>query len=58
MISLASTPDGRHLIAWLRATAMQPTHPAASDAQLREAEGERRAYVRLLDMAEANPSVR
>lgn len=58
MLSLAQTPDGRHLIAWLRATALQPTHPAASDDQLREAEGRRRAYVDLLDMAEANPSVR
>lgn len=58
MLALAQTPDGRHLIAWLRREALQPTHPAASADQLREAEGARRAFVTLLDMAEANPTVR
>jgi len=58
MQSIAQTVDGRHLLAWLRATALQPTHPAASADQLREAEGARRAHVTLLDMAEANPTVR
>lgn len=55
---LAITPDGRHLEAWLKAEMRKPSHPSASADQLREAEGARRAYERLLDMMEANQTVR
>lgn len=58
MKDLALTPDGRHLQAWLKYEMRRPTHPGASADQLREAEGARRAYDRLLDMMEANTPVR
>lgn len=58
LLGIAGTQDGRHLIAWLRHHAMQPTHPNATDAQLREAEGRRGAQVALLNMMEANDPVR
>lgn len=58
MKGLAITPDGRHFVAWLQAEMRKPSHPAASNEALREAEGARRAYERLLDMMEANPPVR
>lgn len=58
MKDIAITPDGRHLEAWLKYEMRRPTHPAASADQLREAEGARRAYERLLDMMEANSPVR
>lgn len=58
MINIARVPDGKHLAAWLMAEMRRPAHPGASADQLREAEGARRAYERLLDMMEANPTVR
>lgn len=58
MKDIAVTADGRHLEAWLKCQMRRPTHPGASADQLREAEGARRAYERLLDMMEANTPVR
>lgn len=58
MRDIAITPDGRHLEAWLKYEMRRPTHPAASADALREAEGARRAYERLLDLMEANTPVR
>lgn len=58
MKDIAITPDGRHMIAWLQCEMRRPTHQGATADQLREAEGARRAYERLLDMMEANSPVR
>lgn len=52
------TEDGRHLEAWLKAEMRKPSHPAATNEILREAEGARRAYEHLLDMGEVNIPVR
>lgn len=57
MQRLALTEDGRHMIAWLKCE-MRRTAPGATDAMLREDAGMRRAYERLLDMADANERVR
>ena len=56
--SIAITPDGQHMVAWVQWEMRRPSHPAASADTLREAEGARRAYERLLDMMEANQPVR
>lgn len=58
MRDLAVTPDGRHLEAWLKYEMRRPSHVGATADQLREAEGARRAYERLLDLMEANTPVR
>lgn len=58
MQGIAATPDGRHLLAWLRYQAVQPAHPGATADQLRDLDGQRRAWVQLLNMAEANTPVR
>lgn len=50
MKRLLASPDGQSLCAWLEAQMQEPCHPNASDAALREAEGARRAYQRVLDM--------
>ena len=58
MKDLAITPDGRHLEAWLKYEMRRPLPPGATEERLRESEGARRAYERLLDMMEANTPVR
>lgn len=58
MQRIGLTDDGRHMIAWLKCEMRRGAVVGASDATLREAEGARRAYERLLDMADANEGVR
>lgn len=50
MKRLLASPDGQQLCAWMEQAMRTPQHPNASDAELREAEGARKAYQRVLDM--------
>ena len=50
MQRLLTSPDGQSLCAWLEAQMQAPSHPNASAEALREAEGARHAYRRILEM--------
>ena len=48
---LAGQPDGRRLMEWMLEEVLVGSHPNASDAWLREAEGARRLVMRIREMA-------
>lgn len=48
MQRLSVTRDGGLLLAWIREEIAAPSHPAASDDTLREAEGKRRVLHQLI----------
>lgn len=55
---ISASRDGDLFKTWLREECLAPSHPSASDAVLREAEGKRRAYSDLIDMLEGTAPVR
>lgn len=50
---IAAGRDGQLLMAWLRAECQAASHAGADADVLREAEGQRRAYGRLIEMLTA-----